>query len=137
MPHLVPFQKVRTWRGGGISPKMVRCEVSSLGEAPAPRYNHEIITCSRMEKKAQRSRLELERIRFLHLIETRETSGVSMESQNVNSVKYGGPIGPDRFTDPTPSCIIGLHRGPNRPLLCPCRLLDPRKSLGKHPSEPG
>ena len=35
-----------------MSQKMVKCEVSSWGIAPAPWYSHGISTCSRMEKTA-------------------------------------------------------------------------------------
>ena len=36
-----------------------------------------------------------------------------MESQNANSVQNRGPTELDRFTDPIPPGMIGLHRGRN------------------------
>jgi hypothetical protein len=86
-----------------MSQKMVKCEVSSWGIAPALWNHHGKITCSRMEKTARKSRLELDQIRFLPFLATRETICLSMESQILDSVQNRGPIRPDRFTDSTPS----------------------------------
>jgi hypothetical protein len=47
---------------------------------------------------------KLDQIRFIPLLETmletRETIGLSMESQNRNFLQIRGAIGPDRFSDP-------------------------------------
>jgi hypothetical protein len=46
------FPESCTWRGGGKSQKILKCEVSSWGIAPVPWYSHGIITCSRMGRTA-------------------------------------------------------------------------------------
>jgi len=70
-----------------MSQKMVKCEVSSWGIAPAPRYSYGMVTWSRMEKTAH--------------------SGIPEGAEGADLSWIG-------FTDPIPPFVgerIGLYRG--------------------------